>query len=144
MSPRCILDTMTTTERKLFTIPLSLEQLVGIHVAAEMLEDRKATQLVYNYIKKKISEAKALSLTDYERMCKEKKPAILERSKRKAEERQKIDLQLIEGGEQPTNPQNNQNSHENGSAVQEARVLPSRTVSRANQRASGSKKQGKK
>lgn len=85
---RCILEVMTEAKKRLFTVPLSLEELAGIHAAVDVLGHKNATGVVYTFIRRKIDEAKAKSLSEYEQKFKVERTRVLTRSKQKAKEKQ--------------------------------------------------------
>lgn len=86
---RSILGFMGKGQRRLFTVPLELEDIIGIHVASQLLEDRKATQYVYLFIKKQIQAAKEKYPREYHAKYKEEEKRVTERSKSGAKARKR-------------------------------------------------------
>lgn len=83
---RCILEIMVEDKKRLFTIPLSLDELIAIHAAADVLGYKNATGIVYTFIRRKIGEAKSKSLSEFEQKYKEERARVLTRSKQKMAE----------------------------------------------------------
>jgi hypothetical protein len=82
-----MLDTMVKEKPKLFTVPVTLTELIEFHVAASIKGNRNATALAYQFIRNQIREAKEQDAEGFEKLFPLEEKRILDRSKRKKKER---------------------------------------------------------
>jgi len=107
---RSILEPMAKDRGKLFTVPLTTDELIGIHAAADVLGSRNATGMVYIFIRQRIDEAKSKDLKAFERKFKEEQARVLARSDQKKSERKR-------GARRVDKPVNGKSSSEKGKAA---------------------------
>lgn len=78
---RPILDAVSEEKKRLFTIPLTLDEIVGFHVAADILGTRNPTNLAYQYIRNQIDEAKQKNAKEFDRLFPIRREKVLKRSR---------------------------------------------------------------
>lgn len=89
MNSRCTLDSMPKEKSTVFTVPMTLEEIAEFHTAAAIKDNRNATGLVYNFMRRQVREAKAEAPEEFKKLLSEKRQVVLARSKRKSKERKK-------------------------------------------------------